>query len=294
MSSAPSSPYGFVTVRGRGYRPEQVEACVAALAEERDAGWERAARLTVLAKQMEAEAERLREVVAELKPQTYDVLGERAQRLFALAGEEAEAVREGARRAAQEEIAQAEAYAEEVLRAAHEQADVRRAEACEDARQLLLAARAEADEIRVSARRALKAARVEELAARRALRQRTAGMLADQEKQHAARLAAADREAAARAEELDAEHARLTARAEEALAEAMQACADAEQAGRRRQDEARVQAAELLAEARLREEQIARETEEVLREHGERWDEVCAHMDRMRSSLTALTGRLVE
>ncbi|MDH6498702.1 hypothetical protein M2156_004921 [Streptomyces sp. SAI-149] len=29
----------------------------------------------------------------------------------------------------------------------------------------------------------------------------------------------------------------------------------------------------------------------MLREHGERWDEVQAQMDHVRSSLTALTGR---
>lgn len=55
MSGASASPHGFATVRGRerGYRPEQVEACAAALSEERDAAWERAARLTVLAREME-------------------------------------------------------------------------------------------------------------------------------------------------------------------------------------------------------------------------------------------------
>ncbi|NUR64679.1 MAG: cellulose-binding protein, partial [Streptomyces sp.] len=29
----------------------------------------------------------------------------------------------------------------------------------------------------------------------------------------------------------------------------------------------------------------------VLREHGERWDDVRAHMDLVRNSLTTLTGR---
>ncbi|MBK3647358.1 cellulose-binding protein, partial [Streptomyces sp. MBT33] len=55
-------------------------------------------------------------------------------------------------------------------------------------------------------------------------------------------------------------------------------------------EEARARAAEILAEARLQEERIARETERVLREHGERWDDVQAQMDFVRSSLTALTG----
>ncbi|MFD5585297.1 cellulose-binding protein [Streptomyces sp. NPDC127063] len=294
MSSTSSSPYGFVTVRGRGYRPEQVDAYVAVVAEDRDAAWERAARLTVLAKEMDGEAQRLRETVARLQPQTYDALGEGARALYDLAVQEAEAVRERARRAAREEVARAEAEAEEVCRAAREEAEAVREEADERAREHLLAARAEADEIRVAARRAIKDARVQALGGLREVRHRTAGMLAAQEKEHAARLARADREAAERAEALDAQHADLVARAEAALEEARQAYADAEQSGRRRQDQARVAAAELLAGARLYEEQVAGETEQILREHGERWDEVCAHMDRMRNSLTALTGRLVE
>ncbi|MFE0516507.1 hypothetical protein ACFW2E_43275, partial [Streptomyces sp. NPDC058964] len=94
------SPHGFETVRGRGYRPEQVDAYAAALSRDRDAAWERAARLTVLAREMEAEAERLRETVAKLAPQTYEALGERARRVFQLVLEEAAETRESARRAA--------------------------------------------------------------------------------------------------------------------------------------------------------------------------------------------------
>src|SRR4051794_15192364 len=81
-AGASASPYGFVIARGlggRGYRPEQVEERAAELSLARDDAWERAARLTVLAKDMEAEAERLREVVAHLAPQTYETLGKRAQ-----------------------------------------------------------------------------------------------------------------------------------------------------------------------------------------------------------------------
>ena len=111
MGSASVSSQGFEVVRGLGYRPEQVDAHVAALSAGRDAAWERAARLTVLARDMEAEAVRLREAVSRLAPQTYDGLGERARRIFQLAREEAAAVREGARRAAEEHVARAEAAA---------------------------------------------------------------------------------------------------------------------------------------------------------------------------------------
>ncbi|MEV4049412.1 cellulose-binding protein, partial [Streptomyces sp. NPDC049744] len=158
MSGASASPHGFVTVRGRerGYRPEQVEAYAAALSEERDAAWERAARLTVLAREMEEDLGDLEEVVAHLAPQDYEVLGERARDLFRLGEEEAEAVRERARRAAEGLVVEARAYAAGVREAARAQADAVRAEADERAGQRLLAARAEADEARIEARREVK------------------------------------------------------------------------------------------------------------------------------------------
>lgn len=294
MTSTPVSPHGFVAVRGRGYRPGQVDAYTDALCRDRDAAWERAARLTVLARDMEDEAERWRETVARLAPQTYEALGERARRVLQLAEEEAAAVRERARRAAHEEVEQAEAHALGVRQEAQSYADALRAEAEERARQRLLAARAEADDIRVTARREVKAGRGEALAALREVRQRTTAMLAEQDKEHAERWAALERQSAGRAAELDAHHARLVARAEAALSQAKQAFADAEESARRCQEEARARAVELLAEARRREEQIARETERVLREHGERWDDVTAHMDRMRDSLSTLTGRTAD
>ncbi len=292
--SASMAPPGFMTVRRRGYRPEQVEQYAAALSADRDAAWERAARLTVLARDMEAEAVRLREAVSRLAPQTYDGLGERARRIFQLAREEAAAVREGARRAAEEQVARAEADAAALRAAARERADETRAEAAERARQKLLAARAEADDTRIGARREVKANRGEALAALREMRRRTAALLADQERDRAERWAAAEREEAERAAALDAHHARQVARAEAALSEAKQAFADAEEAARRRQEEAHAHAAGLLAEARARAEHLARDTERVLREHGERWDDVQAHIDHVRSSLSALTGRAVE
>ncbi len=177
MSSATVSPRGFVAVRGRGYRPDQVDAYAAAISQYRDAAWERAARLTVLAKDMEAEAGRMRVAVSRLAPQTYEALGERAQRLFQLGVEEAAALRESARRAAEDEVAQAVACASGVLQGAREYADALRAEADERARQRLLAARAEADDIRIGARREVKEGRTEALSALREVRQRTAGLL---------------------------------------------------------------------------------------------------------------------
>jgi cell division septum initiation protein DivIVA len=291
MSSASVSPQGFVAGRGRGYRPDQVDAYAEALSRDRDAAWERAARLTVLAKEMEAEAERMRELVAGLPAQTYEILGESARRLFELGVEEAVSLRENARLEARRAVEEAEAAAEGAREAARAEADAVRGEAEERARHRLLAAQAEADEMRVAARREVKECRGEALAALREMRQRTEGLLADQEREHLERWEEAGRAAADRQDAFDAHQGPLVARAEQGLAEAEQALADARETARRRQEHAEVQAAELVAEASVIADRVARETERVLREHSERWDVVRAHMDHVRSSLAALTGR---
>ncbi|GGN37696.1 hypothetical protein GCM10011578_082240 [Streptomyces fuscichromogenes] len=285
------SPYDFVTVRGRGYRPDQVDTFMVALCEDRDAAWERAARLTVLAKEMEAESEQLRAEVEQLPPQTYEALGDRAHRVFRLVAEEAKALREGARRALTEGVAEAAARADSARCTVQEQADALRADTEERARQCLLAARAEADDIRIGTRLEVKERRGEALSALREVRQRTIAMLAEQAKEHAERWAEEEREEAARAAAVDAHNAERIARAEAALTEAEQALVEAEGSARRSEEEAHARAGEVLAEARVREEHIARETERVLREHGETWDDVQAHMDHMRDSLMSLTGR---
>lgn len=294
MGSASVSPYGFGTVRGRGYRPAQVEAYVSALCADRDAAWERAARLTVQVKEGEAEADRLRTAVTRLTPQTYDTLGEAAQRLFRLAEDEADALRERARREAREQGARAQAHAVAVREEAETAARVIFAEAEEWGRQRVVRARAEADEIRVAARRGVKEGRGEALEGLREVRRRTDVLLARQEQEQAQLADAADRDAVERARALDAHYSHAVARAEAALSEARDAYAEAETSAHQLHSRAREHAAALLADARCHADRIARETERVLREHGERWDDVRAHMDYVRSSLSALTGRVVE
>ncbi|MET8943088.1 cellulose-binding protein [Streptomyces sp. NPDC004542] len=294
MGSAPVSPHGFVSVQGRGYRPDRVDVFVEAISRDRDAAWERAARLTVLAKDMAVEAARLREAVARLAPQTYEALGEGARRLFQLGVEEAHALREAARDAGRAELAQARAYAEGVGRAAQEYGDALLADAEEWARQRLLAARAEADALRVATRREVRERRGEALAALREVRQRTSALLARQAREHAERWAAAEREEAERSAALDALHAEQVARAEAAVSDAERELAAAKEAEEPTQEEARARAAEILAEARVREELIARETERVLREHGEMWDAMQAQMDHVRGSLATWKGQPAE
>ncbi|MFS8200657.1 cellulose-binding protein [Streptomyces sp. CWNU-52B] len=291
MGNASVSSQGFEVVRGRGYRPEQVDAYAATLSAGRDAAWERAARLTVLAREMEAEALRLGEVVTGLAPQTYETLGGRARLLFELGEEEAEAVREGARQQALGVVEEARAAAERVSEAARADADGVRGEADERARYRLLAAQAEADEMRVSARREVKEGRGEALAALRETRWRSESLVAEQEKEHAERWESAVREADEREAVFEARHGELVARAEESAAEAGRDLAEAQESTRHLLEDADARAADLLTRARALEERLARETERVLREHSEEWDGVQAHMDHVRSSLAALTGR---
>ncbi|MFD4574191.1 cellulose-binding protein [Streptomyces sp. NPDC058417] len=294
MIGTPVPPPGYETVRGRGYRPEQVEAYTAALCADRDAAWERAARLTVLAKQMRSRAAALRETVAGLAPQTYEGLGERARTVFRLAQTEAADVRERARRAGVDEVERAQAYGRDLRRSAREEGERVRAAAEEYARERMLRARAEADGVRIGARRAVREGRGAALALVREARRRGAELLASQQREQAERWEAAEREAAERTAALDAQHAAALARAEAALADAEHAVATAGTAGRRAHEEARGRAAEIVAEARVRAEGVARETERVLREHGERWDEVQGQIASVRSSLNVLTARGVE
>ncbi|MFF7330807.1 cellulose-binding protein [Streptomyces sp. NPDC090306] len=292
-SSASPPPHGFAAVRGRGYRPEQVDAHAVSLSRQRDTAWERAARLTVLTKNMEDQAQHLRHRAARLAPQTYETLGERAQQVFRLAQEEARALTDGAREAAQRLVEGVRERAAAAREAARAHADALRAEAEESARQRLVAAREEADAIRVSARREVKAERTEALEALREMRRRTAAVPDELMAEQARRWEEAEREEKARAAAFSAWQSESAARAEAALAQAKRDLAAAANSVRRLDEMADAKAVELIAEARAREDLVARETERVLREHGATWDDVRAQMDTVRDSLSALTGRAV-
>ncbi|MFC0847892.1 cellulose-binding protein [Streptomyces noboritoensis] len=295
MSAAPEppqSPQGFAVVRGgRGYRPDQVDRQLSVLGEERDAAWERAARLTVLAKRMEAEAAALRDRVAALGPQSYESLGRRAQALHALAVEEADAVRAAAHEEAVGLRDAADAAGRVARESAREYGESVRAEADARAQQLLLAARATADEHLNEARAEADERRAEAADALREVRERTAATLADQAREHAERVEALDREFVAREVASAAHHAESTASAESALAEAGRAWTATQESARHGQENAEARAAEALAEAAVRAERIGRDTERVLREHAEAREEVVSHMAHVRSGLAGLTGR---
>ncbi|MFE2148385.1 cellulose-binding protein [Streptomyces sp. NPDC059456] len=287
---SPHGP-GFATVRGRGYRVDEVDRYLARLSGSRDEAWERVARLTVLAKRMEAEAGRLREAVAALAPQTYDELSERARRILLLVEEEADSVRREARADAVDVMGAAEAYADRVAELARQDAEAVREQTEVRARQGLLRAEREADAIRSDARDDAGEWRAQAQAALTEMRRRSDALLADREQEHVERWDAAQRELAALEADLEARHAELERFAEARLAEARRGFAEAEETARHGQEDAEARAAELLAEAGVQEERTGRETDRILREHAEAQEEMRAHMNHVRSSLAALTGR---
>jgi hypothetical protein len=291
MSAASVSPHGFATVRGRGYPLKKTDAYVTSLCQDRDDAWERAARLTVLAREMEAEAAVLRERVGALAPPTYETLGRRAEYLLALAVEASDELRATSQDEAQALIEASDAAARRTRDAAREHADSVRADAEARAQQILLAAQATADETRIEARREAQEWRGEAVAAWKEMRLRTESALADLETEHASRWETVERELADCAVELDARHADLTAYAEAGLSEAKCVFAESEEYTRHGQEDAEARAAELLSEARACAERIARETERLLREHEESREEMEAHMAHISNSLATLTGR---
>ncbi|WP_313956451.1 cellulose-binding protein [Streptomyces sp. SAJ15] len=286
------SPHGFSAVgRGRGYRPEQVDRYVTAVSEVRDAAWERAARLTVLVNEMTAEAERLREVVAQLGPQTYETLGDRARLILLTVEQETADLRGQARAVADRTRESAEAAARAIRDAAREEADRVRAEAQEWERQALEAAQEIVHQLRVASRQDAKEWRGAALAELRQARERSAAVLAEQERELNERWEAVSREVAGQEAAMDTRIAELEEYARMRLADAERAHATAGDAARYQQEEAEARGAELIAQARIRQERVERDTERALREHTARRDELKSHLDHVRNSLAALTGR---
>ncbi|SHL98188.1 coiled-coil domain-containing protein [Actinacidiphila paucisporea] len=292
-SNTTASSTGFEQARGRshGYRPDQVDRFLEELSEDRDAAWERAARLTVLANEMEAECAALREQVGALPPDGFESLGPGAQELMRLVEEEAAAVRERAeveaqyardaaetaRRTLQDE---ARAAASARLAAAEDQAERTLDEACSRAAEILGHARGEADTVRGEAGQTLDA-----------MRQDVERSEAEADKERQERLDALEHELGEHDAGVDSRLADLLADAERRLDAAHKERAAAEEALRTQQDEAEERAASMLAQARSHEEQVRRESERLLREHEEHRDEIRSHLAHVRATLASLTGR---
>ncbi|MFD5399871.1 cellulose-binding protein [Streptomyces sp. NPDC127097] len=289
--SASVSPHGFETVRGRGYRPEDVDRRVEGLSVDRDSCWERAARLTVLSNEMAAELAELQERVAQLPPQTYESLGSEARLILTTAESEAVRLRAGAQQADEEIRDAAAGYADEVREAAGQAAQARRGEAETRARRIGEAARGEAAELVTVATEEAGKLRKEAAAELAEVHRRTAQLLRDQEKRQTDEWDAAGREIAEREAETDRLVAELDARGKAARADSERRYAEAEEAARHRQEDAEDRGAGLLAQAEAEVERIERTTARILREHDAERDEVRTHMTHVRNSLAALTGK---
>ncbi|GAA2615391.1 cellulose-binding protein [Streptomyces tubercidicus] len=289
--SASVSPHGFETVRGRGYRPEDVDRRVEGLSVDRDSCWERAARLTVLSNEMSAELAELQAHVAQLPPQTYESLGSEARLILTTAESEAARLRAEAQQEDEQIRDAAAGYADEVREAADQESCARRGEAETRARRTAEAARGEAAELVTVAAEEAGKLREEAAGELAEVRRRTAQLLQDQEKRQTEEWDAAGREIVEREAETDRLVAELDARAKAARAEGERLYAEAEEAARHRQEDAEDRGAGLLAQARTEVERIERVTARILREHETEREEVRTHMTHVRNSLAALTGK---
>ncbi|MEU6330712.1 cellulose-binding protein [Streptomyces sp. NPDC047049] len=289
--SASVSPHGFEAVRGRGYRPDDVDRRVTGLSVDRDSCWERAARLTVLHNQMEAELAELRAYLAQQPPQTYESLGSEARLILTTAESEAARLRAEAEQAAERMRGEAAVHADDVRDAAERAAHELRAEADTRARRTERAARGEATELAAVAAEDAERLRSEAAEGLAEVRRRTAQLLSDQEQRQTDEWDAAGRELAELEAETDRCVAELDARGKALRADARRLYAEAEETARHRQEDGEDRAAGLLAHARAEEERIERATERILRQHDAEREEVRVHMTHVRNSLAVLTGK---
>lgn len=286
-----ASPHGFGTARGRGYRRADVDRFLEELSEDTDTAWERVARLTILAKEMDAECAALREQTEALAPPAFDVLGEGARELLRLVEEEAEAVRERAAAEAR--------YAREAARTAHRTLlDEARSAAAERRAAAEAAADAALEEVRGRAAGLLAEARDETGRVRgetdralEAVRRDVARMLAGLDEERRGRAEALERELAEREATVEGRIGELAGRTERRYEEARRELSEAQRLARQWQDAADVRAAELLAQARAREDRVRGEGDRELREHERHRDEIRSHLAHVRAALASLTGR---
>ncbi|MEV6568833.1 cellulose-binding protein [Streptomyces kronopolitis] len=264
---------------------------VEGLSVDRDSCWERAARLTVLANEMEAELTELRNHVAQLPPQTFESLGSEARLIFTTAQSEGSRLRAGAERDARQAGKEAAAYSDEVRDAAERAAYTLRTEAEAWGRRTEEAARGEAAELAVTAAQEAAELRDDAAEALAQVRARTAQLLCDQEKRQSQEWDAAGQEIAEREAETDRLLTDLDARGKDARADAQRRYAEAEEEARYQKEDADGRAAGMLAQARAEAERIERATERIVAGHDAERAEVRVHMAHVRTSLAALTGK---
>lgn len=290
--SSTQSPHGFSVVRGRGYRPAQVDERVTALTRECAELREQDGRLAVLLRELSEETERLRGVVATLPERTFEPLGERAQLILREVETESVEIRRLAVADADNLRAAARAAGHARCTRAEEAAESRRARVRALAKDTVRQARTRAREQVAAARR--DAAETQELGRARLaeVRRRSAALLHNQQRDQRGRAEAFNRELARREAETQTTVTALTERGERIWAAARRAYAETEEAVRHQREDAEARASEVLTEATVGAERIGRETERLLRRDQERGAELHEHLVRVAGTLAELTGRL--
>ncbi|MFE3094513.1 cellulose-binding protein [Streptomyces sp. NPDC059248] len=281
--------HGFDVVR-RGYRADQVHDHLAAVSRERDEAWERAARLTVLAREMTAEAARLREAVEGLGPQTYESLGAPARELLAAVWETADHIRTTARDEARSGAEAAETAARRLAEESGAAAGAALAEAEDHTRRLVTAARIAGGRLLMDARRDAGAYRAEATVVWDGMRRRAEDLLAALESEQAQRWAEVEREAERRSAAADDLRAGGEGRAEALLRQAEREFADAEEHARRTDEAAGARAEALLRAAAEEAEGVARETDRVLTHHASARAEALEPLKLLHDSLSPPAG----
>lgn len=281
------APREFQVVR-RGYSAEQVDETFSHLVRD----------LTVL----RAERDALRRACAELEARvhqlgteandapTYRGLGERVERILALAEEEAIEVRQTTHNDVRRERDLAEREAASVRADASAHAEETRVRIETDVRHLLEAARREADEIREDAERFARTRRDEADNVFEQNRAKAAEAATDFEIMLAQRREQAERDFATRLASAQSELEAAERRAETLEGEAAQVRSEADRRAAQTLDAATVLAEERVREATNRAERARQDSERELIAMMQRRDSINMQLTNVRQMLATLTG----
>ena len=289
MSDAVSPQHGFPMAR-RGYDPDQVERAMVELTEGRDQAWERLSGLGNRMRALEQQLIDAAKAAEEAEPPSFAHLSERAGRLLVITEEEASAIRAEAEDWVDALDAEARADGQQSRAEGDDQAVRLRAAADEGHRRELERARSRAEAERADADREARTLRDEAAGYAGGVRDRAQEIAETTRTRLAALQHRADQELAGTEAAAVAQEEQLTSGAEHKQGEAerhrkaMQAMAEEIEA------EAATRVERVLEAGRREAERIGAAAERDRAAFAERRDELQAHLDHIRTTLTALTG----
>lgn len=273
----------------RGYDPGQVDRRVdeleTAVDEARSQILHLQERADQLARERAAAAQQ-----ESARPASFEHLGERVGQILTLAEEEADSLRERARREVSEQRAQAEASVEAIRAEVDRYAAQKRSDAETEAARILEDARRAADELRDAAERDAAARLQEAEAVFEKQRAQAASAAADFETTLARRREKAEEEFATRTREAQQRLGELEQHIERSRAESEAAQSEAAREARRVVEEAGRQAEVIVSEAKAVAERVRAHSERELAAAMQRRDSVNAQLANVRQMLTTLTG----